>query len=324
MIKKILIFSLIITAVVAFLGCIESKNPDINDSLIGQKPEPEKEVDGKLLVINTTSGTITNQVFNESAGVLTKNWDAGNFAGFWHDPETGAFTETMIINQSGLNNSNRVIEKHNLIYTTKPISINYQVYSQTGKAPSGTEGSYTAIGWLGEKYVFLQKDRIVRIIYEQNASDESLLRPGEIWNLGEGYSIFVNSVENKAGVPQTWFTLIKDGKQISDVILGPHIEKLYTYQMEKNSVPILIVYFSDFKLDGAAFKYGWLRSQNFTDIKKGDIFGIMEVTYIDNSRIELRNREPIDLAPGKIINLMGNISIQVSGSEGSLEFHPFR
>lgn len=315
--KKILIFLLSITIIVAFLGCLESENLQTSN-------ETEKEFDNRLIVPNMTSGTITNQVFNESIGILTTDWDARNFAGFWRDPETGVSTETMVINQTVLNHSHRVIEKNNLIYTTTPISINYQVYSQTGKALSGTRVSYAAIGWLGEKYVFLQGDRIARIIFEQNASEERTLTVGESWYMGEGYALIVNSIDAKAATPQTWITLTKDGKQISNVVLGPYIEQLYTYQTEQNSDPILIVYFSGFKLDFAAFKYGWLRSQNLTKIKKGDIFGIMEVTYIDNGKIELRNREPIDLAPGKIINLMGDISIQVSGSEGNLEFHPFR
>ncbi len=50
----------------------------------------------------------------------------------------------------------------------------------------------------------------------------------------------------------------------------------------------------------------------------------MEVTAVDNGRIELRNREPLELAPGATINLMGNLNIDVGSSNTSLSFHPFR
>jgi S-layer protein (TIGR01567 family) len=293
----------------------------MNGSLIEEKPEAAIVIDSDSTDNDITIGIISGQKFNESAGILMKKWDASNFPGFWREEDVS--TEKLIIDQSLLNNSYRVIDKHNLIYTTKPITLNYEVYENANRTPTGTNGYYSALGWQGEKYVLLPDKKIARIILEQNEFDERLMRPLETWNLGEGYSIFVNSVEIKSGV-QTWFTLFRDGNKISDVILGPYIEKLYTYQTELNSTPVVIVYFSGFKLDGAAFKYGWLRSQNITDIKKGDIFGVMEVTSIDNGSIELRNKEPIALTPGSIVNLMGNISIQVDSSKNYLSFHPFK
>lgn len=45
--------------------------------------------------------------------------------------------------------------------------------------------------------------------------------------------------------------------------------------------------------------------KQISEIKVGDIFGIMEVTPINNGRIELRNKDSIDLAPGAVVNLMG-------------------
>lgn len=284
----------------------------------------EKKIIGSSATPRNALEYFRGEAFDEEKGNFTKRWDAWNFPGLWLDNETNASTETLIIDQSLLNNSYRVIDKHNLIYSTKSITLNYEVYVNANRTPAGTNGYYSAIGWVGEKYVLLPEKKIAKIILEQNEFDESLMRPLETWNLGDGYSIFVNSVEIKAGVPQTWFILIRDGNKISDVILGPYIEKLYTYQIEQNSTPIVIVYFSGFKLDGAAFKYGWLRSQNTIEIKPGGIFGIMEVTSDNNGIIELRNRVPIELAPDRVINLMGNLNIKVGSSNTSLEFYPYR
>ncbi len=50
----------------------------------------------------------------------------------------------------------------------------------------------------------------------------------------------------------------------------------------------------------------------------------MEVTSINNGTIELRNKDAIDLAPGAVVNLMGNVGIQVGSSDAYLSFHPFK
>ncbi len=326
-IRMIVVIFMLSTAL--FLsGCIEEEKnlqtlstPNMNGSLIEEKPEAAIVIDSDSTDNDTTTGIISGQKFNESAGILMKKWGASNFPGFWREEDVS--TEKLIIDQSLLNNSYRVIDKHNLIYTTKPITLNYEVYENANRTPTGTNGYYSALGWQGEKYVLLPDKNIARIILEQNEFDERLMRPLETWNLGEGYSIFVNSVEIKSGV-QTWFTLFRYGNKISDVILGPYIEKLYTYQTELNSTPIVIVYFSGFKLDGAAFRYGWLRSQNTTEIKPGGIFGVMEVTSDNDGIIELRNRVPIELATDRDINLMENLNIKVGSSNTSLEFYPYK
>jgi S-layer protein (TIGR01567 family) len=265
------------------------------------------------------------KAFDESAGNLTKRWSAENFAGFWHEPGTDISTEILIIDQKVLNSTHRVIEKHNLIYTTSPVFLKYNVYTYANRTPSGTEGNYPAIGWLGEKYVFLPGDRLAKIIFEQNATEVKTMVVGEIWKFGEGYKIYINSIDAKAAARQGWLSLFKDNNKIDDVVF-PHIY-IYTYPRDANySIPIFVTYISNMRSladsDAVDFRYTWLRSQNITEIKEGDIFGIMEVTSVKNGTIELRNKEPIKLTPGAAIRLMGNMSIQVGGSETYLLFYP--
>lgn len=262
----------------------------------------------------------SGQAFDEASGILTKKWDAENFKGFWRDSDTGASTEALIINQSILNNSYRRIERHNLIYSTKSIPLKYQVYARVNKTPTGTEGFYPAIGWLGEKYVFLDGNRIARVIFEQNASEAKPIEPGDTWSFGEGYRIVINSVEHKTGPPQSWIVFL-DGNNADNVIFVDYY--VYTYPGASNeSIPVFITYLPEIRKQ--ELRYTWLRSQNIIQIKDGDIFGVVEVTSVKNGTIELRNKEPIDLAPGNIIHLMGNISIQVGSSKTGLLFYPLK
>ncbi len=251
-----------------------------------------------------------------------------SFPGFWNDPETNVSTETLVINQSLLNNSHRVIEIHNLIYTTRSVPQKYQVYAGANVIPQGTDGSYMAVGWLGDKYVSLDGSRLARIIFEQNASDAKVMRIGESWVLGDGYKLIAMSITaNPGSVRQGWFVLYKNNFKLEDRIIAP--KDVWSYRQNINDrIPTFIFYFRNTYVlpdtDGADLKYTWLRSQNTIEIKEGDIFGIMEVTSINNGSIELRNKEAINLAPAKVINLMGNISIQVGSSDTNLSFHPFK
>ncbi len=268
------------------------------------------------------------QAFSESFGILTKKWDAENFPGFWRDAETGASTETLVINQSILNSSYRVIEKHNLIYTTKQVPLKYQVYAHANKTPHGTEGYYPAIGWLGEKYVCLPGDRLAKIIFEQNATIVKTMVVGETWKFGEGYRIYVNSIDAKAAARQGWISLFKDNTNKIDDVVFPQIYT-YTYPRDANySIPIFVTYIFNMRSlpdsDAVDFRYTWLRSQNLIEIKEGDIFGDIEVTSVKNGIIELRNKDSIDLASGNTVHLMGDFSIQVGNSETGLLFYPTR
>lgn len=306
------------TAIMSYTIDIEDKK------VIGSVGIPLKPVPIEGVPIEDP-GYFFGQSFSESFGILTKKWDAENFAGFWRDAETGASTETLVINQSILNSSYRVIEKHNLIYTTKPVPLKYQVYAQANKTPPNTNGFYSAIGWLGKKYVFLQGNRLARIIFEQNAADVKTMHTKESWSLGDRYKIAVNSI----GVPlrgeeQAWIAFFKDNTLLEDKVLSNN--SLYSYPETANGAPVFVTYTSNiYRLpqeDVADFKYTWLISRNVTEIKEGKIFGTMEVTSVENGIIELRNKEPIKLTPGAAIHLMGGLSIQMGSSKTSLLFYP--
>ncbi len=282
--------------------------------------------------ISSPSVYIFGQSFDEAAGNLTKKWDSENFAGFWRDAETNVSTETLEIDQSILINSHRVIERHNLIYITKSMPVKYQVYMHANQTPAGTDGFYPAMGWMGDKYVLLDGNELAKIIFEQNSTEIKSIGVGESWDMGGGYRIVANSIDALVPEKQAWISLDKDNTKIDDKVLSTQSADadLYSYpqNVEGSNIPILITYlskiYSSTETDAADFKYTWLRSQNITEVKEGDIFGIMEVTSVKNGTIELRNKEPIKLAPDTTINLMGDMGIQIGSSGTELQFYPTR
>lgn len=70
-------------------------------------------------------------------------------------------------------------------------------------------------------------------------------------------------------------------------------------------------------------RYTWFVSDNVTKIKKGDMYGVFEVTNVMPDFIELKNDRAIDLNPGSCINLMENLGFVVAGSD-ELRFYPAR
>ncbi|MDD5615844.1 MAG: S-layer protein domain-containing protein [Candidatus Methanoperedens sp.] len=311
-------------------GCIKSEEtlqkplvPNINESPIGQISEDEIRVDSNVTDSNIGIEPITDSGFYELAGILTKKWDASNFPGFWRDQETGVSTEELVIDQS-INNSRRIIEKHNLIYRTRPESVNFQVYRNTNKAPSGTNGSYQVMGWLGEKHVFFQGNKIAKIIFEQNATEKKIMTTGDSWYFDEGYRFFAHTVEAPLE-RMAWVEFLKDNKSLQELVIPDR--EAYAYQVDATGTPVFVTYpyiHRGNETDIGEFMYTWLRSANLKSINFSDTFGIMEVTSVDNGMIELRNRAPIELAPDSTINLMGNLNLKVGSSNTSLSFYPYR
>lgn len=326
---------------------VDVGNPDYPGEIIRYIVDrEEKKIIGSSSTHRAALEYFRGEAFDEAKGNLTKRWDAWNFPGLWLNPETNTSTETLVIDQNILDNSKRVIEKHNLIYTTYSMPYKFQVFANVNvtdvaisNLPLGGRNidyasipteekreAYQAIGWQGEKHSFIEGNRIVKVLLEQNASEVKTLAVGESWNMSDGYVLTANSIDAKATTPQAWFMLTKDGTKLYDIVLIPR--RLWIYTPENDTVSLFITYFNKISAgpytDEADFKYTWLRSRDFTEIKEGDTFGIMEVTSIDNGKIELRNKEPIDLAPGSVVNLMGNISIQVDSSKNYLSFHPFK
>ncbi|VVB84635.1 S-layer protein [uncultured archaeon] len=126
-----------------------------------------------------------------------------------------------------------------------------------------------------EACIFAGGNRLAKIIFEQNATEEKEMTIGESWELGEGYNVIANSISAKdTGGRQAWITLFKDANKLVDTVMaqyGPN--KFFTYQMNlSDGTPNFMIYYSRVDslryTDAAYFKYTWLRSQKSLPVLK--------------------------------------------------------
>ena len=115
-------------------------------------------------------------------------WNAYNFGGFFYDFRAEKWTETLKVSSI----SGRDIPVDNLIYETRPVTRNYQVYNNKN-IPVNGKSSYYLIGWQGKNYVALKgkANKFVNLLLEHNPKPEDVkpLTVGERWDLPEGYSV---------------------------------------------------------------------------------------------------------------------------------------
>ncbi|KPQ42909.1 MAG: hypothetical protein MPEBLZ_02536 [Candidatus Methanoperedens nitroreducens] len=146
----------------------------------------------------------------------------------------------------------------------------------------------------------------------------------DTWELGEGYALAVKYIDTSSDPRKARLVLSRNGVDLDDVWLSSGNAYRY-FQPGETGTPKLITYL-DAVFAGATVDVIQLRntvfvSDNVTQIKKGDRLGVFNVTIMDPDRIELKNREPIELKAGSRINLFGNLSFFVENSD-ELRFYP--
>ncbi|VVB88710.1 S-layer protein [uncultured archaeon] len=249
-------------------------------------------------------------------------WDGLNYDGFWYDIESGNYSESLVIT----NMTGRRIPEGGLTYTSYIMRVPYAVTKVTGKNIPGTDGSYVTFMLGGKEYMVKNNGFAELLIaHEERASDKKTLVEGETWELGEGYSLTVKSIDARYNPRTALLILKKNGMELDDIMLKSPNGSGYTLPGE-NGMPKLITYL-DAVFAGASggdmiqLRYTMFVSDNITQIKEGDRLGLFNVTVMEPDRIELKNREPIDLKAGSSINLFGNLSFFVESSD-ELRFYP--
>ena len=279
--------------------------------------------------------------------------DNSTFPGFYYDIKDNLGTETLTLNQT-----NRTIEKDQLVYETrgqaktlnvvskqyadnadKAIAAGLEQFANGSMAGiSGTSGAgqYTIVGWQAEKFIAIKKKsyKLGKLLVEHGsaAADKKTLTVGETWEIGGGYTLTANSIDAKASPRQVWLTLSKDGvKQDDKVITAGTVDSkpIYTF-VEKTlcgetDVPVFSTYvdsvFAGATTDMVQLRYTWLMSSTCVEIKSGDVFGSMKVKNQDP--LTLSNSDnTITLSQDTTLNVMGEIKIKVADST-SLRYYPF-
>lgn len=273
--------------------------------------------------------------------------DGLNYAGFLYEADSGNYSESLVIT----NMTGRSIPKGGLTYTSYSKKMPYAVTDIKGIKPNGTDGSYVTFSLGGKKYTSRNNGFAELLIAHGDSKSEKetlLVRPPwfegddelapgrpvngvkrepwglDTWELGEGYSLMVKSVDIRFNPRKARLVLSRNGVELDDVWLSS--ENVYRYfQPGENGTPKLITYL-DSVFDGASadmiqLRYTWFVSDNVTQIKEGDRLGAFNVTVVEPDRMVLKNREPIELKAGRIINLYGNLSFFVENSD-ELRFYP--
>lgn len=291
---------------------------------------------------------------SEHRGAVGSNnlaaWDGLNYAGFLYDMDSGNYSESLVIT----NLTGRRIPEGGLTYTSyRHKKVPYAITNIKGIKTEGTDGSYVTFSLGGNQYavksnglarmliahgdsISEKKTLIGRLPWELEGDDELASgrpvnwverEPWELemdtWNLGEGYSLTVKSIDAMSNPRKARLVLHRNGVELDDVWLSSGNDYRY-FSPGENEMPKLITYldavFAGSTTDMIQLRYTWFVSDDIIQIKEGDRLGVFNVTDVEPDRMVLKNRMPIDLKAGSI-NLLGNLSFFVENSD-DLRFYP--
>ena len=283
----------------------------------------EVEVRGTISQLQGTNGT----------NFSVNKWDALNFAGFWYDIDDNMQTESLEIVKF---KDNRTIDEGDLEYKTTRTAKKYSVFSNkdinvensldSNLSEDSTGGYYAIVGWMAEKYIAVngKNNKLAKLVY--SSSDAHTLKIGEAWDLGEGYSLTAQSIDAKTAPRQAWLSLAKNGVKLEDIVINQGNAHTYSTSLAgEDNVPVFVTYadsiFSGASSDMIQLKYTWVMSDNVTEIKVGDEFGILEVDTVEP--LILRNSALLTLTAASTIDISGNMKFVVADSgDDDVRFYP--
>jgi len=253
-------------------------------------------------------------------------WDAATFGGFYYSVnkhkdlvasenwfgERLQYIETDGQNELGKNNpGNNVIGEEELVYSTRQFPNKYKVVSELGLDGSTTPSElggmvFYKIPWFGKPYVAVENDaaQLANLVIDQEGSDKKILKAGDVWEIGKGYSLTVNNVDVEG--KKVWFSLSKDGEELESGIVnadGTVESQTFTAKADfgdgKDQLYFITYVDSVFvsATDSfAVFKYTWLIDKDdILIIKEGDEYQGFEVKGASEDELVLKNTDSITL-----------------------------
>lgn len=258
------------------------------------------------------------------SGVSSYRWSASNFGGMFYDPEYDISTEWLNVT---INTTNKQIAKGNLVYETTPKKISYRNPEMASFSESYFKDGLPVLGWQGERYAALgSAGRLSKILLDTD--DKQTLHIGELWDLGEGYTLTVKDIgaEDRAAVislsknrEEVYKSVVEPG---SGADLGTHTF-LYTKKINGVLAPVFSVYV-EAVLNGkdgiVQFKYPLLISDSPLEINPGDSFG--NVTVVSASeKLRLENDHAVPVYYGDTVDATGDIWFKAASS-ATMRFYP--
>jgi S-layer protein (TIGR01567 family) len=237
----------------------------------------------------------------------------------------------------------RIIPKESLWYNTSRVIVKYQVNESTGEeVDQGLDingswdniwpykgGYYAKIGLIGQSYVAVggHVDRLSKLVLEQNATESKILTVGETWNLGDGYSLKLDSIDRKSVPRQAFLVFNNKSGFIDERILNDNNSRAYTYVNIFYNAPFFVTYVDSISTNSVQLKYSWLISDNILKISPGDQFDNMKIwnPYFSNwnQYLNLTNdNESINLSSDSSFKIMGDLYFKILNST-NLSYYPY-
>lgn len=305
----------------------ENRTRIINYSLSPGTHRITMVVNDSSSLTNSTSTNITvnpastTNISGQSATGVMK-WNVSNFPAFWQENDKSS--ETLQV----LSVSYRDITDRGLWYNTTKRLIPYKVYSATGNTVVNGEGGggyYAKVGWFGRGYVALRgkANKMAKLILEQSETENKTLLVGETWDMGDGYTLKLNSIDT-AFPRQANVILNKSGKQLDDKVKENFT--VYTYVSpsfsQESDVPIFVTYFDNISTNSVRLKYTWLISDNVLELHAGDKIGNLEVMTSSDREINMTNKDKtFTFYPGSTINIADGLRLKVNDTP-DLQYYP--
>ncbi len=223
-----------------------------------------------------------------------------------------------------IDKTNKQIAEGDLVYESTPVKIPYRNPEMASFSESYFKDGLPVIGWQGERYAAIgSAGRLSRILLD--TEDKQTLHIGELWDLGEGYTLTVKEIgaEDRAVL----ISLTKNGNEVYSGIvepgksadLGTHTF-LYIKKINGVLAPVFSVYVEAiFGKEMAQFKYPMMISDSPLEMDPGDTFG--NVTVVSNSeKLRLENEQVVPVYYSTNVDATGDIWFKVASS--AVRFYP--
>lgn len=259
-----------------------------------------------------------------ASNVSSYKWSASNFGGMFYDPEYDVSTEWLNVT---IDTTNKKIDEGNLVYESAPVKIPYRNPEMSQYKGNYFKDGLPVMGFQGERYAALgSAGRISKILLDSD--DTKTLFTGDLWDLGEGYTLTLNEIGESDRT--AFLTLAKNKLEVYSSVIEPHKTAdlgnntfLYTKEINGVMVPIFSVYV-EAVLNGnqgmVQFKYPLMISDSPLEINTGDSFA--NVTVVANSeKLRLENEKTVPVGSGYTVDATGDIWLKAASSS-IIRFYP--
>jgi len=149
---------------------------------------------------------IRGEVVDAASQIAPFTWTGQNFAGLHYDTDRNLMSEALTATVTVPD----AIDRGNLVYTTYRVGSDYA---------NPEIGEYFEIWWFGEKYMAINgKPYVISpILIEMEENDKKVLMTGEVWYLGNGYSLTAERIDIDAN--EVWLALNKGGVEVYSSII---------------------------------------------------------------------------------------------------------